>query len=139
MDAKRRKVFISLATSLVVGWWLVNQVGQWDTIETAALGQLLVKAIGISILASIVSSIVITIVAGLIWGKVKQDVTDKRDDEIELYVMRLILVCFSIGLIVVFAMMGWQQLAANTALLSIFACMYIANLLGDLLKLFWYR
>jgi len=35
--------------------------------------------------------------------------------------------------------MGWQQLAANTALLSIFACMYIANLLGDLLKLFWYR
>ena len=99
MDAKRRKVFISLATSLVVGWWLVNQVGQWDTIETAALGQLLVKAIGISILASIVSSIVITIVAGLIWGKVEQDVTDERDDEIELYVMRLILVCFSIGLI----------------------------------------
>ena len=94
---------------------------------------------GINIAAIIVGTIVITIVASLIWGRVEKDVTDERDDKIELYVMRLILVCFSMGMIVVFAMMGWQQLAANTALLSIFACMYIANLLGELLKLFWYR
>jgi len=139
MDVKRRKVFISLAASFAVGWWLVSQVGQWDTIETVALGQLLIKAMGINIAAIIVGTIVITIVASLIWGRVEKDVTDERDDKIELYVMRLILVSFSMGMIVVFAMMGWQQLAANTALLSIFACMYIANLLGELLKLFWYR
>ncbi|MDC9720468.1 MAG: hypothetical protein PSN46_07060 [Gammaproteobacteria bacterium] len=139
MDAKRRKVFISLATSLVVGWWLVSEIGQWGSIETAALGQLLIKAIGLSIAANIAGVIIITLAVSLIWGKVDKDVTDERDAEIELYVMRLILVCFSMGLIVVFAMMGWQQLAANTALLSIYACMYAASIAGDLLKLFWYR
>jgi len=139
MDVKRRKVFISLATSLVVAWWLINQIGLWETIDTAALGKLLIKALGLSIAVNIIGTIVITIVARMIYGEVDKDITDERDDKIELYVMRLILVCFSISLIVVFAMMGWQQLAANTALLIIYVCMYGANLAGDLLKLFWYR
>ena len=139
MDAKRRRVFISLATALLVGSWLYSQVIAWPVLETVALGQLLVKVIGLSIAAHIVIFIVISIVSGIIWGKVEKDVTDERDAEIELYAMRLILVCFSLGMIITFAMMGWQQLGANAALLSIFVCMYVANIAGDILKLFWYR
>jgi len=143
MDAKRKNVLISLTTALIVGWWLYGQLTSWPTLETEALGRLLVKAIGVSIVVHIVSAIVIVIaiatVAGIIWGKVDKDVTDERDVAIELYVMRLILVIFSIGLVVTFGLMGWQQLGANAALLYIFVAMYLANIAGDLLKLFWYR
>ena len=139
MDAKRKNVLISLTTALIVGWWLYGQLTAWPTLETEALGRLLVKAIGVSIVVHIVSAIVIAIVAGIIWGKVDKDVTDERDAAIELYVMRLILVIFSAGMVITFGLMGWQQLGANAALLYIVVAMYLANIAGDLLKLFWYR
>jgi hypothetical protein len=42
-------------------------------------------------------------------------------------------------MVITFGLMGWQQLGANAALLYIVVAMYLANIAGDLLKLFWYR
>jgi hypothetical protein len=139
MDAKRKKVLISLITAASVGVWLYFQLNSWPDLSTSEVGKLLVKTIGISILAHIINTIVITIIVGLLGGSIATDVTDERDSAIELQAMRVILIGFSMGLVIIFAFVGWYDLSATSALLAIFLCMYAANVVGDLLKLYWYR
>ena len=139
MDAKRKQVLISLITAATVGAWLYFQLSSWPSLSTSEVGKLLVKTIGISIVAHIINTIVITIVVGLLGGRIAKDVTDERDTAIELQAMRAILVGFSMGLVTIFALVGWRDLVATSALLAIFLCMYAANVAGDLLKLYWYR
>jgi hypothetical protein len=139
MDAKRKKVLISLITAASVGVWLYFQLNSWPDLSTSEVGKLLVKTIGISILAHIINTIVITIIVGLLGGSIATDVTDERDSAIELHAMRVILIGFSMGLVIIFAFVGWYDLSATSALLAIFLCMYAANVVGDLLKLYWYR
>tara|TARA_B110000967_G_C18708054_1_gene471273 strand:- start:321 stop:740 length:420 start_codon:yes stop_codon:yes gene_type:complete len=139
MDAKRKQVLISLITAATVGAWLYFQLSSWPSLSTSEVGKLLVKTIGISIVAHIINTIVITIVVGLLGGRIAKDVTDERDAAIELQAMRAILVGFSMGLVIIFALVGWCDLVATSALLAIFLCMYAANVAGDLLKLYWYR
>jgi hypothetical protein len=139
MDAKRKKVLISLITAASVGVWLYFQLNAWTDLSTSEVGKLLVKTIGISIVAHIINTIVITIIVGLLGGSIEADVTDERDSAIELHAMRVILIGFSMGLVSIFAFVGWYDLSATSALLAIFLCMYAANVVGDLLKLYWYR
>jgi hypothetical protein len=139
MDAKRKQVLISLITAATVGAWLYFQLSSSTSLSTSEVGKLLVKTIGISIVAHIINTIVITIVVGLLGGRIAKDVTDERDAAIELQAMRAILVGFSMGLVIIFALVGWCDLGATSALLTIFLCMYAANVAGDLLKLYWYR
>ena len=139
MDAKRKKVLISLVTAASVGVWLYFQLNSWPDLSTSEVGKLLVKTIGISILAHIINTIVITIIVGLLGGSIATDVTNERDSAIELHAMRVILIGFSMGLVIIFAFVGWYDLSATSALLAIFLCMYAANVVSDLLKLYWYR
>ena len=64
MDAKRKQVLISLITAATVGAWLYFQLSSWTSLSTSEVGKLLVKTIGISIVAHIINTIVITIVVG---------------------------------------------------------------------------
>jgi len=139
MDAKRKRVLISLITAATVGAWLYFQLSSWPTLSASAVGKLLIQTIGISIVAHIINTIVITIAVGLLGGRIAKDVTDERDAAIELQAMRVILIGFSMGLMIIFALVGWHDLSATSALLAIFLCMYAANVVGDLLKLYWYR
>jgi hypothetical protein len=82
MDAKCKKVLISLITAVSVGVWLYFQLNPWPDLSTSDVGQLLVKTIGISIVAHIINTIVITIIVGLLGGSIATDVTDERDSAI---------------------------------------------------------
>jgi hypothetical protein len=49
------------------------------------------------------------------------------------------LVIFSIGFVTTLGLVGWYNLSINMSLVVLFLCMYAANIIGDLLKLYWYR
>ena len=80
-----------------------------------------------------------SILASILFGKGEKPVFDEGDKLIELYVMRAILVIFSLGFVITLGLVGWYSLSANMALLVLFLGMYGANIVGDLVKLYWYR
>ena len=103
------------------------------------VGQFLLKTIGVSVITHIVMVIVLSLLVGIFTGKEEKPVFDERDQLIELYVMRVILVIFSIGFVITLGLVGWYNLSINMSLVVLFLCMYAASIIGDLLKLYWYR
>lgn len=130
---------MSLLSAAVVSYWIYGQYGAVDMGDQVQVGQFLLTTMGVGMLSNIVMVIVMSIVASILFGKGEKPVFDERDKLIELYVMRAILVIFSLGFVITLGLVGWYSLSANMALLVLFLCMYGANIVGDLVKLYWYR
>jgi len=135
MDTKKRNITASLLSAVVVSYWIYGQYGAVEMGDQVQVGQFLLTTMGVGML----SNIVMSIVASILFGKGEKPVFDERDKLIELYVMRAILVIFSLGFVITLGLVGWYSLSANMALLVLFLCMYGANIVGDLVKLYWYR
>ncbi|HCH23983.1 MAG TPA: hypothetical protein DE179_06770 [Oceanospirillaceae bacterium] len=128
-----------MLSAAVVSYWIYGQYGAVDMGDQVQVGQFLLTTMGVGMLSNIVMVIVMSIVASILFGKGEKPVFDERDKLIELYVMRAILVIFSLGFVITLGLVGWYSLSANMALLVLFLCMYGANIVGDLVKLYWYR
>lgn len=139
MDTKKRNITASLLSAVVVSYWIYGQYGAVEMGDQVQVGQFLLTTMGVGMLSNIVMVIVMSIVASILFGKGEKPVFDERDKLIELYVMRAILVIFSLGFVITLGLVGWYSLSANMALLVLFLCMYGANIVGDLVKLYWYR
>ena len=139
MDTKKRNITASLLSAAVVGYWVYGQFGAVDMADQVQVGQFLLTTMGVGMVSNIVMVIVMSILASILFGKGEKPVFDERDKLIELYVMRAILVIFSLGFVITLGLVGWYSLSANMALLVLFLCMYGANIVGDLVKLYWYR
>ncbi|HBD23023.1 MAG TPA: hypothetical protein DC023_01200 [Oceanospirillaceae bacterium] len=139
MDPKKKNILASLITAGIVAYWMYNQFPIIDMADPIQVGQFLLKTIGVSVITHIVMVIVLSLLVGIFTGKQDNSVFDERDQLIELYVMRVILVIFSIGFVTTLVLVGWNNLSINMSLVVLFLCMYAANIIGDLLKLYWYR
>ena len=139
MDTKKRNVVVSLLSAVLVSIWFYDQYDLVDKTDAVQIGQFLLKAIGLGILFSITAAIVTTVFVAIVWGGLEKSVFDERDKLIELYVMRVILVVFSIGFVITLGLVGWYSLSMNMAMIVLFICMYGANVLGELVKYYWYR
>ncbi len=139
MDPKKKNIFASLITAGIVAYWMYNQFPIIDMTDPIQVGQFLLKTIGVSVITHIVMVIVLSLLVGIFTGKEEKPVFDERDQLIELYVMRVILVIFSIGFVTTLGLVGWNNLSINMSLVVLYLCMYAANIIGDLLKLYWYR
>ena len=139
METKKKNITASLLSAAIVGYWLINQLTIIDMTNTVQVAQALLTSLGLGIATSIGAVILLSVVVGIVYGKGEKPVFDERDKLIELYVMRAILIIFSLGFIITLGLIGWYDLSANVALVVLFLCMYGANIVGDMIKLYWYR
>jgi hypothetical protein len=139
MDPKKKNIIASLITAGMVGYWMYNQFPIIDMTDPMQVGQFLLTTVGVSVITNIVLVIVLSLLVGIFAGKEEKQMFDERDQLIELYAMWAILVIFSIGFVITMGLVGWYDLSINMSLVVLFLCMYAANIMGDLLKLYWYR
>lgn len=139
MNVKQKSPIISLLSAVMLTYWLCDNIEDVNSMVISALSQVLVQAMGVGILVVILLHVLWSVGSSLFSLSEEKSVTDERDDLIELYSMRVILIIFSLGMVGTLALAGWSELSSNMAVLLIFLSMFVANIVGDGLKIFWYR
>ena len=95
--------------------------------------------IGVSIVVSIVVQIVFTIIHAIVTREHEGPMTDERDELIELKSMQIGFITFSVGFLASMGILALEMLVPSMVFLLIVSSMFLASVVGDLVKLFLYR
>lgn len=139
MNVKQKNPMISLLSVVAHTYWLYDNIEDVNNMNIADLSQVLIQAMGVGILVVVLLHVLWAVGSSLFSLAEEDSVTDERDDLIELYGMRVVLIIFSLGLVGTLALAGWNDLSSNMVVLLLYLSMFIANIIGDGLKVFWYR
>ena len=116
------------------------QEGRFDGPGASSLvGKSSFVLIGASIVVSIVVQIVFAIIHAIATRENERFTSDERDKLIELKAMQIILITFSVGFLASMGVLALEMLLPYMVFLLIILSMFVANIIGDLAKLFLYR
>lgn len=147
MSHQQKQTYISLTTAIIVmliycnymyGYYLAGDfIGDG---ATALVGQSTFWLIGGSIIMTIIAHIIFAIIYAIInQGDTEDDYkSDERDKQIELKGVQFVLVIFSLSMLGCMGFLAYGALA-YLVFIGIILSMFIANILGDIAKLYFYR
>ena len=142
MYVQEKKGLVSILSALIVfavyAWYMTGmyQEGRFDGPEASSLiGMSFLALIGASIAVNIVVMTVFTIIHSVMTGEHDHLITDERDHLIELKCMRVAFVTFSVFFTASMALLALETLAPHLVFLVIIAAMYLAHVLGDVVRL----
>ena len=147
MSYLEKQTYISLGTALSVmliycnymyGYYLAGDFNGEGA--TALVGQSTFWLIGGSIIMTIIAHIIFAFIYAIInQGRTEADYkNDERDKQIELRGIQFVLVIFSIGMLGCMGFLAYGALA-YLVFIGIILSMFIANILGDTAKLYFYH
>lgn len=147
MSYQEKRIYVSLITAFIAmgiycyymyDYYLAGEFNGQGA--NALVGQSTFWLIGGSIIVSIIAQILFSIIYAIINpDNSKADyLSDERDKQIELKGMQLILVAFSIGMVVCMGFLAYGSVA-YMVFVGIILSMFVANILGDVAKLYFYR
>lgn len=147
MSYQQKQTYISLSTALIVmliyckymyGYYLAGDFNGDGA--TALVGQSTFWLIGGSVIVTIIAHIIFAIIYAIInQGSDEPEYkSDERDKQIELRGMQFVLVIFSVGMLGCMAFLAYGALA-YLAFIGIILSMFVANILGDIAKLYFYH
>ncbi|WP_421779957.1 hypothetical protein [Kiloniella litopenaei] len=146
MSQQERRVGVSLLTTMIMfgvfGFYMFGlyQDGAMDGPDGFRLiGKSFFVLVGGGIVVSIVVHILFTIIHSIITKDYEPMMNDERDKLFDLKSMQIILLVFSFGFMVSMGILALDILAPSLVFLLIIFSMFIANVIGDLVKLFLYR
>ncbi len=146
MSYQEKKVAVSLISALIVfalyAFYMFGmfQEGRFDGPEASSLvGKSSFVLIGASIVVSIVVQIVFAIIHAIATRENERFTSDERDKLIELKAMQIILITFSVVFLASMGVLALEMLLPYMVFLLIILSMFVANIIGDLAKLFLYR
>ena len=146
MSQQERRVGVSLITTLIMfgvfGFYMLDlyQDGALDGPDGYRLiGKSFFILVGGGIVVSIVVHILFTIIHAIVTKDYEPMMNDERDKLFDLKSMQIILLVFSFGFLVSMGVLALDVLAPALVFLLIIFFMFIANVIGDLVKLFLYR
>ena len=146
MSYQEKRVAASLISALIVFalyavyMFGLHQDGRFTDPDASALvGKSAFVLIGVSIVVSIVVQIGVTILHAIVTRECERSMTDERDKLIELRAMKITLIAFSIGYLASMGVLALEMLLPYMVFVLILLSMYVANVLGDISKLFLYR
>ncbi len=146
MSYQEKRVAVSLISALIVfalyAFYMFGlyQDGRFDGPGASSLvGKSSFVLIGVSIVASIVVQIAFTIIHAIVTREYERSMTDERDRLIELRAMKITLIAFSVGYLASMGVLAFEILLPYMVFLLILISMFVANVLGDIAKLFLYR
>lgn len=147
MSYLEKQTYISLTTSVIVmliyctymyGYYLAGDfMGESASI---LVGQSIFWLIGGSIIVTIIAHIVFAFIYAIInqGGTEAEYKSDERDKQIELRGMQFVLVIFSIGILGCMSFLAFGMVA-YLVFIGIILSMFIANILGDIAKMYFYH
>ncbi len=139
MNIKIRNTLTEIISVAIAIIWMYSKLNAAANMSIASITQVLVQAIGISILAAIFFAIVIHIVSAIITESKEKNVVDERDNMIEFYALRLSSVIFGISLVIILALLGWFNLHINFGIIAITLSVFLASICSTFLKIYLYK
>ena len=139
MNIKIRNTLGEIISISIAIIWVYSKLNVAAIMSIVLISQVLVKGIGISILASIFFAIVMSIFSSIITGSYEKDIVDERDTMIELYAMRLSSVIFGISIVIILALLGWFNLNINFGIIAITLAGFFASIASNFLKIYLYK
>ena len=139
MNIKLRNTLGEIISAAIAIIWVYSKLNAAANMSIVLISQVLVKGIGISILASILFAIVMSIFSSIITGSYEKNIVDERDTMIELYAMRLSSVIFGISIVIILALLGWFNLPINLGIIAITFSVFLASICSAFLKIYLYR
>lgn len=146
MSEQEKRVGVSLVSSLIMfvlfGVYMFNlyQQGLMEGPDIYRLiGRSFFVLVGGGIVISIVVHILFTIIHALVTKSYEPMMNDERDKLFSLRSMQIILLIFSAGFMISMGMLALDIVAPHIVFLLIIFSMFIANFIGDFVKLFLYR
>ena len=146
MSYQEQRVAVSLITALIVFtayalyMFGLFQDGRFEGPDANSLvGKSTFVLIGASIVVTIVVQILFAIIHAIVTRERDDYIVDERDRLIELRSMKVGFIAFSIGFVAAMGLLALDMLAAYAIFLLIIASMFLANVVGDVTKLFLYR
>ncbi len=146
MSQQEKRVTVSLITSLILFVFFtfymfgLHQQGLLAGPDVYSLiGKSFFVLIGGGIVVSIVVQILVTIVHAIVTKGYEPLMNDERDKLFSLKCMQIILMIFSVGFVVSMGLLALEMVAPHIVFLLIIFSMFIANFIGDSVKLFLYR
>jgi hypothetical protein len=145
MSYQEKSIAVSLTSTLMIwGYWLTKiyqlyQEGGFNSVNVFSLwATIIVLAIIINIIANIITHIVFGIIYAIKTNSQERDVTDERDQLIDLKGSRVSYGMFSIGVLISMLLFVLNQPPlVMFCSLTFFAI--AADVLGDVLRLYMYR
>ena len=139
MNIKIRNTLTEIISAAIAIIWVYSKLNAAANMSIVLISQVLVKGIGISILASIFFAIVMSIFSSIITGSYEKNIVDERDTMIELYAMRLSSVIFGISIVIILALLGWFNLNINFGIIAITLAGFFASIASNFLKIYLYK
>ena len=139
MNIKLRNTLGEIISAAIAIIWVYSKLNAAANMSIVLISQVLVKGIGISILASIFFAIVMSIFSSIITGSHEKNIVDERDTMIELYAMRLSGVIFGISIVIILALLGWFNLNINFGIIAITLAGFFASIASNFLKIYLYK
>ena len=139
MNIKLRNTLGEIISAAIAIIWVYSKLNAAANMSIVLISQVLVKGIGISILASIFFAIVMSIFSSIITGSHEKNIVDERDTMIELYAMRLSGVIFGISIVIILALLGWFNLHINFGIIAITFSVFLASICSTFLKIYLYK
>ncbi len=139
MNIKIRNTLGEIISAAIAIIWVYSKLNAAANMSIVLISQVLVKGIGISILASIFFAIVMSIFSSIITGSHEKNILDERDNMIELYAMRLSGVIFGISIVIILALLGWFNLNINFGIIAITLAGFFASIASNFLKIYLYK
>lgn len=146
MSQQEKRVIVSLITSLILFVFFafymfgLHEQGRLVGPDVYSLiGKSFFLLIGGGIAVSIVVQILVTIIHAIVTKGYEPMLNDERDKLYSLKCMQIILLIFSVGFMASMALLALEMVAPHIVFLLIIFSMFIANFIGDLVKLFLYR
>ncbi|MEH6630754.1 MAG: hypothetical protein V7776_08010 [Halopseudomonas aestusnigri] len=146
MSQQEKRVTVSLITSLILFVFFASyMLGLHEQGRLAGpdvyslIGKSFFVLIGGGIVVSIVVQILVTIIHAIVTKGYEPMMNDERDKLFSLKCMQIILLIFSVGFVASMALLALEMVVPHIVFLLIIFSMFIANFIGDLVKLFLYR